>query len=781
MASRHLWRLAVLGTVGMTLTVLPAQVRASTGSDKQDQSHGGKDERDKDGRDKDGRDKVKGGDRPKGGGRAPTGVERYNPDIDSNRVVFTQVDRRKGGTTASVWSRDLTSGNETLVADVGTGEPWPVASGQWTAWSEVAGPGDPGRTVVRARSTASRAVLDVFATDVNPLAFPYSSTNRLSVDMSGDILATSNGLYPGADGSGRQLVRFTLPSTQPSFVDVMTTSSGSFDVGVAQSGGTSVITLDNGTLFSVVDASGRVVAAPTAGDCFPVGGRGTRQPAIDGSRVVATTVCPGPDGYYQFALASCVLPCDLVNFTFVDPNSNPSTAVALSGTLAAWSSSDPFSGNNAVWVADLASGGPPRAIHRTSGTIGPRVSISGQRVVWDETTTSGGVTRSAIYLRDLSTSTTTILGPGRGTEVVPEANGPLRLNPDVSAGRVAYTEVARDGSSAGIWTRALGGPATLVSASATDTSQPRLGDGWMAWNTRTPGASVEKVVATTGPGAPLVDVYSTDLAPVGDVFFTPDFPATAQVDVGGTRAVVTARSVEPDAPFNYPQQHVFGFPLPGGPLTPLAPLGSPFFGFLDAQNGRTNGRFTAAFETTYGGGIVDLFDETGALRQLSLPLASFGNACSPGGLDLTSTRLVVGATCYGGPTDASQVLWCDLPCAGGFTGRVAIPGESDPFFSGGITSAQLRTVSASGDVAVITRETFARSGRYGDRYHRITVVERVDLGRARGPFPVTAEAGTVSEARTDGDTIVWSVDRREGGRIGTVYVHEIRRGRTTAL
>ena len=69
---------------------------------------------------------------------APT-IERYNPYLNGDRMVFTQVTRRADdSTTAAVWSRDLASGRESVVAEIGTGEAVPVTSGTWTAWSEMA-------------------------------------------------------------------------------------------------------------------------------------------------------------------------------------------------------------------------------------------------------------------------------------------------------------------------------------------------------------------------------------------------------------------------------------------------------------------------------------------------------------------------------------------------------------------------------------------------------------------------------------------------------------------
>ena len=52
-----------------------------------------------------------------------------------------------------------------------------------------------------------------------------------------------------------------------------------------------------------------------------------------------------------------------------------------------------------------------------------------------------------------------------------------------------------------------------------------------------------------------------------------------------------------------------------------------------------------------------------------------------------------------------------------------------------------------------------------------------------GAYPVVlaVESGTVSEPRVDGNTVTWSVDRWDGVRTGTVYVHNVPRGRTTSF
>ena len=794
MTARWPWRAAVLGAAVLVMAALPVRADASGGG-APGGSGGGRDERGRadaqhqrdDARARAEREreaaKNKG---PKHGkddkGRTPAGVERYNPDIDGGRVVFTQVDRRNGTTKASIWSRDLASGAETLVADVATGEPYPVAGTGWTAWSE-AGPGVPGTSIVRARAVgAGSRVIDVFATDYPPSFFTYPGNpdQLLPVDLSGNHLVTTNGLLPGTDGTGKQLVRVDLPSTRPTFVDVMTTVGATFAPGVAQSGTTSVVPLDNGTLFSVVDGSGRVIASPTAGDCIVYFGGGTPpRPAIDGTRVAQPAVCLQPAlGAYVPSIVTCTLPCDTVDaLPIVQPFGYLPASIALSGSLAVWSSRD-GDDTMGVYALDLVAGGAPRLVHRASGAIGPRVAISGTKVVWDETTVTGGQTRSSIYLRDLATGRTTILAPGGTSEVVPEAAGPLRLNPDVLGGRLAYTEVARDGSSAGIWTRSLTGSPSLVSTMATDSSVPRLGTGVIAWNTRDPGAVVERVVATDRPGGALVDVYSTDLGDSVPSYYGPDFVEPVRVDVGGSKAVVTGYSYDPaGAPsgFPLPQPSVFAKDLPAGPLTYLAPvIPSSYGGFVAANDGRTNGRYSAAIEATYPG-VVDVFDGATLVQQLTVPSTSpYGPTCYPGGVDVTATRLVMAVNCN--YPEAAALLWCSLPCAAGLTGRVTVPADPGTTFAPYLTA-----VSASGDTVMVTRAVTIQSGRYGDRWSQATEIDQYDIGRGRGPTVVTVESGVVGQPQVDGGTVTWSVDRWEGGRTGTVYVRDLQRGRTSTV
>ena len=763
MAGRWRWRAAVLVTVGLVLGA--QELQASAGTDR------GRDG----GRDTAARDAAMRGRR--GGGRggevqAGHGVERYNPDIDGNRVVFTHVTRRRDGTSAAgVWSRDLTSGRETLVAEVGTGEPSPVASPGWTVWSEVAS-GEVPTTVVRARSTARGAnVIDVYSTDYPPYPFYYGAMPLPSVDISGNRVATVGNVAP--DG-GKQLVRFDLPSTTPAFVDVMATAPAVASPGVGQSGATSVIGLGNGTLFSIVDGAGNVVASPTAaGDCSGPGS--VIRPAIDGNRVAAFAYCntSGP------SILTCTLPCDVVDALPVDLRYGATQTVALSGSLVAYSAQISYN-TTAVVVLDLAAGGTPVFVHQTSGTVGPRVSISGRKVVWDETIGRDRVTSTEIYLHDLDTGKTVILADGGRTVAVEPATGPIRLNSDVRSGVIAYTEVARNGGSAGIWTRSLSAGSTLVSSVATDSSTPRLGDGWIAWNTLDPGASGDRVVATTGPSGPLVDVYSTDVT--GSIFgYSPEYPARALVDAAGSRVAVGGYTLVPYPYYGgeYPQPSVFSKDLPTGDLSYLAPIVPNPYGVSGAYIGRTNGRYTATIEYGYANGVIDLFDGTALVRQLAAtPATSY--PCSPNALDITETRLVVATACYGEP---SALISCTLPCESGFTDRLVIPDEVDPLTGfGTYYSAFVVSMSASGNHVAVARYTIGRAGRAGDRNVQSTRLELYNLARPNAaPTLLAFESGNVSEPRVDGNVVTWSVDQLDGSRRGTVYVYDIRRGRTTSF
>jgi hypothetical protein len=234
MAGRWQWRAAVLATMAVGLAALPLRAVA-----------GGHDD-----------DRV---------GRGGTTIDRINPDLDGDRVVFTQIEQRRGTTRRSVWSRDLRSGRETLLAEVGTGEPYPAASGSWTTWSEQTATGH----LVRARDLGGRRVLDVFSTDFSPFELSQSpSPELLSVDVSGTTVVVPNGAVPSLSGTEDELVRVSLPQLQRTFVDVTSTAEP-IPVRVAQSGPTTVAALSSLALFSVVDGAGNVVVSPVGGDCAP--------------------------------------------------------------------------------------------------------------------------------------------------------------------------------------------------------------------------------------------------------------------------------------------------------------------------------------------------------------------------------------------------------------------------------------------------------------------------------------------------------------------------------
>lgn len=713
-------------------------------------------------------------------------IERYNPYIDGDRLVFTQVTRQPDdSTTAAIWTRDLVTGRESLVADVQTGEPYPVASAAWTVWSEV-GSGQVGASsVVRARSTRPGAkVIDVFSTEYNGPVNVDSALTLLPVALDGDRLVTTNGLHTPAEG--KQLARFTLPDTRPSYVDVTTTGfdlSGAFGglPSVAQGGRNSVYTGVPTTLFSVVDHRGVVVAAPAwtqvvidpsepGASC--VSATGPRvHPAMDGDRIAVPAICFDPTRGFANAIATCVFPCteirsvplpDEVNFFDNVPT------IALDGDKAYLASNTArgFPTRSAtIWSIDLATGGPARLLRRSSGAIGPRVSASGRRLVWDESVARDGVLTSDIYLMDTVTGTVTVVRPGGRDVVLPPA-GPVRLRPDTSNGVLVYNELAVDDSSAGIWQRRLsGGVAQLVSSVATESSSPSIGNGWIGWNTRDPDNLFERVVATKGPGQPLVDVYNTDLSSLN-----PFDPSTrpVQVDVAGGR--ISLNGYAAGSFFGTPvlTNAVWSGRLPDGPLDRLTT--SEANTVIQGQV-RTNGRFTSAVLTTTTS-RVHLFDEAGAETVVSNPVDGFGVECTAFGSDLTAATLVTFGTCQ---FQDSFVASCALPCADGFTSVRMLDGsrELSPF--------SVTAMATDGTRAVFARAMSAFTGRYGTRFVAGSEIVLVALSGAAPVRSLATEPGVVAVVRMDRDTIVWGSDSYDGARRGVVTVVDLRRGVTTRL
>lgn len=775
MVSKVRWRAVLLTGIGLMAGMLPvklaqAEERGREVDSAADHAKGDRGKRD-----------DKGHDRGPVVKNKAQGVERYNPYIDGDRVVFTQVTRRAGGSTASIWARDLATGRESLVADVGTGEPLPVTSAGWTAWSE-AGPGVPGRSVVRARANSGGPVLDVFSTAYDGQGFGGEADELLSVDLSGDRLVTTNGIQP--PGEGKQLVRFTLPSTQPTYVDVMTTAAGPApfggEPGVAQSGATSVIALGNSTLFSVVDGAGVVTAAPAGqfgGDgCF-VPDFGPVVPSIDDGRVAVAGFCFDPTvGFFNAAVITCTLPCATVDPVFVSSTLGFDVGLpprlVVRGDTAYWSTGNGFSGS-AIYAVDLAHGGPAVELRRSSGAIGPRVSVAGNRLVWDETIVKGGVQSSDIYVMDLTTGATTALRPNRRDVVSAPPSGPIRLAPDVRGNTLAYTEVARDGSSAGIWQRALaGGAPTLVSNVATDGSAPRLGTGWMAWNTRDPGAPVERVVATSGPGGALVDVYQTDLAGPSGVLGLPGQVLPVGVDVSGSRVATLGWTVRFLFGGLTIQPMLYSTDLPGGALTPLTPFEDQQFGPQLFGPPHTEGNMTAIVDQATFPGRLRLVDTAGNETALPPVFDAAGQPCFPQAFDLTATTLVAYQNCFF--TGSALLTSCALPCASGFT-------RQRPLVDATGLGMQIRSLTVSGNQVAMTRSGQFAAGRYGSRFGSTTEVIVTDVTSSRDPVVLINESGAVSEARVDGTTVVWSVDRYEGTRTGTVTVFDLRRNRSATV
>lgn len=703
------------------------------------------------------------------------GVERYNPFVDGDRVVFTQVTRRAGGSTASIWARDLATGRESLVADVGTGEPLPLTSAGWTAWSDM-GPGQPGTSRLRARANAGGPVIDVFTTAYDGQGAGGEADELLSFDLSGDRLTAVNGIQP--PGDGRQLVRFTLPSTQPTYVDVMTTAPGpqpfGTEPGVAQSGDRSVVTLGNGTLFSIVDGAGAVVAAPSSDGCFGFQ-FGPTHPAIDGDRVAVAALCIDPSlGFFAPAIVTCTLPCATTDTVFVGERAfvdfGLAPYVTLRNGVAYWSSGNTFN-DSSLFSVDLANNGPVVELRHTSGIIGPRVSVSGNRLVWDESIVRGGVQTSDVYVMDLTTRSVTALRPNGRDVVTTPATGPIRLNPDVRGNQLVYNEVARDGSSAGIWQRSLTGAAGLLSSVATDVSVPRLGTGWTAWNTRDPDRATDRVVATDRPGGALVDVYTTDLVPTFDVF--PPGRRPVGVDVSGNRVATLGYTLVPFFGGTVVQPQLYTTALPGGALTALTPVAeNSFFGPAFVGVPRTEGRYTAVYDQRNFPAAVRLFDDAGVERAVPVVSDDSGTPCSVFAFDLTATQLVAWQSCFF--TAAGYLTSCTLPCANGFE-------QKRPMLDSNGIGLRVQSLSAFGSTVAMTISGQFAAGRYGSRFGLTTQVVTVSLAGTAAPTTLTNESGTVSEPRVDGPTMVWSVDRLDGGRTGTVTVYDLRRNRSTTF
>ena len=722
------------------------------------------------------------GDRPAGTAvrATPAGPERYNPYVSGNRVVFTQVERKTdGSSTAAVWARDLVTGAESLVADVATGEPRPVTSDGWTAWSES--PGD-GRLAVKARANAGGPILDVFTTDWTPESFGSSRLDaQLPLAISGNNLSFTNGTPINPDVP--ELGRVSLPNTQPTLIDVMTTATSDFPdpIGnVAQAATTSVISEGNQVLFSIVDGNGNVIAAPSGAGiagCLDTVDLPNLL-AFDGNRVGIYALCPNDAGVLQSAIATCTLPCLTIEqielpgieYGIIQPNS-----LTLAGGKFVYSAGNGFF-DSAIYSIDPVPGSQPVAIRTTSNTVGPRLSASGSRVVWDEAGYDNGTLSADIYMHDLATHVTTRLRRARPAEVVAPPTDPFRHDPDINGRRLVYAEQARDLSTAGIWTRSLTGAPTLVSNVATGDSVPRVSANWFAWSTRDPGAQQDRIFAARRPGGALIDVFNTDPLLNPYIFSFGGFDHyPARVDLTGNRVVVSASRPNPGG--FYPLPAVWDKTLPAGTLTQLTrEEESPQFGPLGAPQdsaGRGDRRNTVSIGWLSSAAPFrsDVILRTGVGDPGTVLADSSG--CTASIVDVTTTVAVAASNCFypQGPLLSS----CALPCRDGMTEAIQIP--NDPF-PGPLTFDSRRDVTGlsafDAKVAVSVRG-FGLAGRNGSRVVQKNSVEVYDLARPNDPpVSIIIRSGAISEPRIDGNHVVFGIVKQSDGKIGTIYLYNLR-------
>lgn len=690
-------------------------------------------------------------------------IERYNPYIDGDRMVFTQVTRRPDdSTTAAIWTRDLVTGRESLVSPIGTGEAMPVTNGSWTAWSEMV---SDTHSVVRARANRGGPVIDVFTTAASTFGGGGNDNPDLflpSVSVSGDRLVTTNGSF--VDLTAPELVRFDLPSTRPRYIDVLTTTEGIARTWVS-TGKSATVMSDLGPpqLFFVLDNGGRLVSSPFDG-CTPGFDAADSQAVIDGNRVAIGVNCGSVP-----SIATCVLPCATVDLIRLPFGSGATPRVSLSGDVVAYRKSpDFFGGPTSIAVMDLTRDTAPTLVHTTSGAIGPRVSMSGNRIVWDETSFRNGERHADLYVYDRTTRTTTVIdGAGRAS-VLPAA-GPMRLAPDVSGGQIAYNELNADGTESGIWLRSLTGRPQLVSTVATDNSEPQIGKRYVAWNTRNADSGRTQIVAAPRNGrGPTLDVYTTDAsAPPTEL------AGDTRFDLDGDRAIISTVTTDVSV-----RSHgaVLSGQIGAGTFSTLTPVRDPssvpfFVDPISEGAARGDGGATVAIgSSSPDAPFVSIYD-----RDLNRSTVTPSLICSyPTSVSIEGPSVVTLASCFPG---SAELGICTLPCTSLPTTLVPsalVPGMSSVFF---------RHIEQANGTVIVQGGAFVTGGRYRlNRGVQVSILERIDVGApAAGARFVSIDSGSASLVSMDGDLAVWSVDRFDGIRTGTMFVHDLRRGVTTKL
>ena len=242
------------------------------------------------------------------------------------------------------------------------------------------------------------------------------------------------------------------------------------------------------------------------------------------------------------------------------------------------------------------------------------------------------------------------------------------------------------------------------------------------------------------------------------------------VDMDGDRAVVSSFATDGSAPLH---SIVASVDVGRGTSVWLSPSVDPFAVVSELGGRGSNGITVATAEPRSVGllAAVAVYDAAQA-RSTITPVPA---GCSVVDADVDDGTVAIVGRCF----PESVLVTCALPCAPASISSVLVV---VPSVFGSPSKAFSVATALSGHRAIVRSVGVAGGGRYRrGRFTTVSALQVLDVDLTAPPRTISIDSGISSVPRMDGNLVVWSIDRFEGARTGTISVYDLGRGRLTRL